>query len=113
VLHTWSRNLSYHPHVHCVVTGGALSLDGEHWLSARADYLFPVQVMAQLFRGKLLAALRGARRGSDHERVIFDHLEVLAEFPDMVAGLTTSTIGPLGRGKREGISKRSETGRLP
>jgi hypothetical protein len=62
VLHTWSRDLSYHPHVHCIVTGGALSLDGEHWLSARADYLFPVQVMAQLFRGKLLAALRGAKR---------------------------------------------------
>jgi hypothetical protein len=62
VLHTWSRDLSYHPHVHCVVTGGALSLDGERWLSARDNYLFPVHVMAQLFRGKLLAALRGARR---------------------------------------------------
>jgi hypothetical protein len=62
VLHTWSRDLSYHPHVHCVVTGGALSVDGERWLSAGDDYLFPVEVMGKLFRGKLLDALRRARK---------------------------------------------------
>jgi Putative transposase/Transposase zinc-binding domain len=61
VLHTWARDLSYHPHVHCVVTGGALSEDGERWLSARDQYLFPVEVLGKLFRGKVLAALRRAR----------------------------------------------------
>jgi hypothetical protein len=65
VLHTWSRDLSYHPHVHCVVTGGALSLDGERWLSARDDYLFPVEVMGKLFRGKMLDALRRARKSGE------------------------------------------------
>lgn len=65
VLHTWSRDLSYHPHVHGIVTGGALSHDGERWLSARDDYLFPVEVMGKLFRGKLLDALRRARKSGD------------------------------------------------
>jgi hypothetical protein len=60
VLHTWTRDLRFHPHVHCVVTGGGLSLDGERWLRARQDYLFPVKVLGALFRGKLLAAVREA-----------------------------------------------------
>ena len=61
VLHTWTRDLSYHPHVHCIVTGGALDA-GNHWHDARPDYLFPVQVMGKLFRGKMLAALRRAQK---------------------------------------------------
>lgn len=62
VLHTWTRSLNFHPHVHCIVTGGGLSPDGTQWLSAgRGRYLFPVQVMHILFRGKLLAALTLAR----------------------------------------------------
>lgn len=61
VLHTWSRDLSYHPHVHCIVTGGALSRDGR-WRDASADYLFPVTVLGKLFRGKMLAALRRAQQ---------------------------------------------------
>ena len=62
VLHTWARDLSYHPHVHCVVTGGALSSDGERWIAARPEYLFPVKVMAKLFRAKMLDGLRRAER---------------------------------------------------
>ncbi|WP_437729415.1 IS91 family transposase [Sorangium sp. So ce861] len=60
VLHTWSRDLSFHPHLHCIVTGGGLSLDGSRWIEGRRGYLFPVQVLGKLFRGKLLAALRQA-----------------------------------------------------
>lgn len=62
VLHSWARDLSYHPHVHCIVTGGALSTDGDCWLSAGDQYLFPVKVMGKLFRGKMLHALRRAER---------------------------------------------------
>jgi hypothetical protein len=58
VLHTWTRKLHYHPHLHCVVTGGGLSLDQDRWLSTPPDFLFPVRVAAALFRGKVLAALR-------------------------------------------------------
>ena len=62
VLHTWTRDLRFHPHLHCIVTGGGLSPDGTRWISARRDYLFPVQVLARLFRGKLVAALTSEYR---------------------------------------------------
>jgi hypothetical protein len=67
VLHTWTRDLRWHPHVHCVVSGGGLSSDGTEWIAARPDFLFPVRVLGALFRGKFLARLtrlydRGALR---------------------------------------------------
>ncbi len=63
VLHTWSRELWFHPHVHCIVTGGGLSLDSKRWLAARKpDYLLPVHVLGALFRGKMLDALKAAHR---------------------------------------------------
>jgi hypothetical protein len=61
VLHTWTRELTYHPHVHCVVTGGGLSLDGQSWVATRPSFLFPVRVLGDLFRGKFLAGLRQAK----------------------------------------------------
>lgn len=67
VLHTWTRDLRFHPHVHCIVTGGGLSLDGERWISTRPDFLFPVRVLGALFRGKFLARLAHLReRGELH-----------------------------------------------
>jgi hypothetical protein len=60
VLHTWGQNLLFHPHLHCVVTGGGLSLDGSRWVAARAGYLLPVKVLGRLFRGKFLAGVRAA-----------------------------------------------------
>jgi hypothetical protein len=51
VLHTWGSNLSYHPHVHCLATGGGLSKDGQTWIPARDDYLVPVKALSRLFRG--------------------------------------------------------------
>jgi hypothetical protein len=58
VLHTWGSNLSYHPHVHCLVTGGGLSSDGRTWMKARNDYLAPVRALSRLFRGLFLDRLR-------------------------------------------------------
>lgn len=58
VLHTWGQNLLFHPHLHCVVTGGGLSLDGRRWVPTREGYFLPVQVLARLFRGKFLAQLK-------------------------------------------------------
>lgn len=60
VLHTWTRDLRFHAHLHCIVTGGGLHADGERWLSTPQDYLFPVRVLSKLFRGKLLASLDAA-----------------------------------------------------
>lgn len=60
VLHTWTRELHFHPHVHVIVTGGGLSEDGARWTPARNNFLFPVRVMGALFRGKMLDALEKA-----------------------------------------------------
>lgn len=62
VLHTWTRKLGFHPHLHCIVTGGGLT-PGGRWISVKGDghLLFPVAVIRALFRGKLLAALTRAR----------------------------------------------------
>lgn len=58
VLHTWTRELRFHPHVHALVTAGGLALDGSRWSPSNRKYLFPVEVMGALLRGKMLAALR-------------------------------------------------------
>jgi hypothetical protein len=57
ILHTWGQNLLFHPHLHCVVTAGGLSPDGQRWVPTREDYLLPVKGVGRLFRGKFLAAL--------------------------------------------------------
>lgn len=60
VLHTWTRELLFHPHVHCIVTGGGLAPGGRRWVDSRKKFLFPVKVMGALFRGKFLDGLRKA-----------------------------------------------------
>jgi hypothetical protein len=55
VLHTWTQQLIFHPHVHCLVTGGGVSDDGRLWRPARDDFLVPVRALAKLVRGKLRA----------------------------------------------------------
>ena len=60
VLHTWGQNLMDHPHIHCVVTGGGLSIEGNRWVSCRKRFFIPVRVMSALFRGKFLAYLKSA-----------------------------------------------------
>ena len=61
VLHTWTGQLVYHPHVHCLVTGGGVSADGSTWCPAGAKYLLPTRALAELVRGKVRAIL-GQRR---------------------------------------------------
>jgi Putative transposase/Transposase zinc-binding domain len=56
-LHTWSQTLVFHPHLHCLVTGGGLTDEGQ-WRAVRNGFLLPVRVVMAVFRGKLLAALR-------------------------------------------------------
>jgi len=62
VLHTWGQNLSRHIHVHCIVTGGAQSLDGQRWIAGSKQFLFPTRALSSVFRGKYLQALEQARR---------------------------------------------------
>ena len=66
VLHTWGQNLGQHLHVHCVVTDGALSLDGERWLTPpRRGFLFPTAALSKVLRGKYLDALAAAHRSGE------------------------------------------------
>lgn len=60
VLHTWTQTLLYHPHIHCIVTGGGLHPDGTRWIPAKPGFLFPVRILAVLFRAKLLRRLERA-----------------------------------------------------
>jgi hypothetical protein len=65
VLHTWGSTMIHHPHIHMIVPGGGISLDGQRWVSCRPRFLLPVPVFSKLFRGlflhKLLAAHREGR----------------------------------------------------
>jgi len=64
VLHTWTQTLEYHPHVHCIVPGGALSPDRKSWINCRDNFLFPVAVMRTLFKGKFMDMFyRGVESG--------------------------------------------------
>jgi hypothetical protein len=60
VLQTWSRDLTYHPHVHYLVPGGGLSADGQSWLHARNAFFVHVKPLSRLFRAKFRAALQQA-----------------------------------------------------
>jgi len=77
VLHTWARDLSYHPHVHCIVTGGGLALDGSRWIATSNRYLFPAKVLSRLFRGKFLAALREAYRAGKIHGISSESFSIL------------------------------------
>jgi Putative transposase/Transposase zinc-binding domain len=60
VLHTWNQKLQIHPHVHCVVPAGGLSLDHTRWIRSRPRFFLPIQVLRRVFRGKFVAALKSA-----------------------------------------------------
>ena len=57
VLHTWGSAMTHHPHIHMVVPGGGISLDGERWISSRPAFLLPVRVLSKLFRRLFLTRL--------------------------------------------------------
>jgi hypothetical protein len=81
VLHTWGSSLTHHPHLHCIVTGGGLSGDGERWISSRPNFLVPVKVLSRLFRRYFLEALHKAQ---DNGKLRFfndlDYLNDVTEF---------------------------------
>jgi hypothetical protein len=63
VLHTWTRDLRYHPHVHVLITAGGLALDGQSVKRIQRKVLLHVKPLAKLFKGKLMDALRELRAG--------------------------------------------------
>ena len=62
VLHTWGQNVLHHPHVHCVIPAGGLSLNHQRWIRPRYAFFLPVKVLSRVFRGKFTAGLKTAFR---------------------------------------------------
>ena len=74
ILHTWGSSMEYHPHIHSIVTGGGLNKN--QWVESKHHYLFKVQVLTNLFKGKFLSLLK-----KSHSKLIFpEHLIYLKEF---------------------------------
>ena len=91
ILHTWGQNLSQHLHLHCVVTGGALTADRAHWIAAKPGFLFPVRALSPVFRAKFLDALRAAfDRGALAFAAGTADLAAPATFAHLLAGLRTT-----------------------
>jgi hypothetical protein len=77
VLHTWGSALTHHPHVHIVVPGGGISLDGKRWVSCRPGFFLPVLVLSRLFRRLFLEMLVAAHHAGRLQ--FFGDLARLAE----------------------------------
>ena len=88
VLHTWGQNLDHHPHVHCIVPGGGISLAGDRWVRCRPNFLLPVRVLSRLFRRLFLSRLAELRAAGELQ--FFGDLAELADkamFDDYLAPL--------------------------
>ena len=73
VLHTWKQDLGRHVHVHALMAGGVLGMDGQ-WVAAKRGFLFPVKALSKVFRGKFVAALKAARQsGKLDEAPLAEH----------------------------------------
>jgi hypothetical protein len=75
VLHTWGSAMTHHPHVHMIVPGGGIALDGQRWVSCRPGFFLPVRVLSRLFRRRFLEMLVAAHAAGrlrffgDHARL--------------------------------------------
>ncbi len=88
VLHTWGSALTHHPHLHCIVPGGGIALDGGSWVSCRPGFFLPVRVLSRLFRRLFLEKLAAAHEAG-HLR-FFNGLAQLQDrdaFADLLARL--------------------------
>ncbi len=72
VLHSWGSALTHHPHVHMIVPGGGLSLDGKQWVSCRPGFFLPVRVLSRLFRRLFLGKL-AAEHAANRLKFFGDH----------------------------------------
>ena len=77
VLHTWGQNLLHHPHLHCIIPGGGLSTDRDHWVACRPGFFLSVRVLSRLFRRLFLEELQQAYK--EGELKFFSTLESLKD----------------------------------
>jgi rubrerythrin len=70
ILHTWTRQLEYHPHVHFIVPGGGLNKDGDKWIASGTAFFVPAKPLGKIFRAKFIALLK--KEGLDVPAVVWD-----------------------------------------
>jgi hypothetical protein len=88
VLHTWGSALTHHPHVHGIVPGGGLSLDGERWISCKPGFFLSVRVLSRLFRRRFLEELSKAHAAGQLQFFgEYAHLTDAAAFANWLAPL--------------------------
>jgi hypothetical protein len=88
VLHTWGSALTHHPHLHCIVPGGGIALDGTRWTSCRPGFFLPVRVLSRLFRRLFLDKLTAAHEAG--------HLQFFGEHATLVEpGSFAAWLAPL------------------
>jgi hypothetical protein len=90
VLHTWGSAMTHHPHVHMIVPGGGISLDGTSWVSRRPGFFLPVRVLSKLFRRLFLSGLADAHAAG--------HLQFFGDLAHLAEGQAFSALlAPLRR----------------
>jgi len=72
VLHSWGSAMTHHPHVHMIVPGGGIAMDGSRWVSCRPNFFLPVRVLSRLFRALILKGLKKAH-ADDRLKFFNDH----------------------------------------
>ena len=105
VLHSWGSAMTHHPHVHMIVPGGGISLDGERWVASRPGFFLPVRVLSRLFRRLFLERLLAA-----HHRLKFFGCHAALHRRSGVRGLA-GTATPNRMGRLRQASVRRPTGR--
>jgi len=107
VLHTWGSALTHHPHVHMIVPGGGLSFDNARWVASRSNFLVHVNVLARLFRGKMLAMLMAGARHRPAE--VLQHPCRACRQQDVQAFHRSATAHQVGR-LLQGAVRRARAG---
>ena len=93
ILHTWGQNVLFHPHLHCVVTGGGLSPDNQ-WIASRPDFFLSVGVLSRLFRRLFLEALESAYAKGELE--FHGQLQLLGDPPSVPTSTWLQYVKPNG-----------------
>jgi hypothetical protein len=93
ILHSWGQSLTHHPHLHCVVPGGGISLDGSRWVACRPCFFLPVKVLSERFRNVYLRHLEEAYTAGKLQ--FYGDLEPLSE----PTNFSRYLLAPLGEKK--------------
>jgi len=77
VLHSWGSAMTHHPHIHMIVPGGGIAMDGSKWVPCRPNFFLPVRVLSRLFRGLILQRLKQAH--ADGRLQFFNNHQALTD----------------------------------